>query len=131
MIFSMIILIFSNSMIFPRMELFLVIFQVFHDFQSLWEPCMQTFLRIYLKDISIKDTIITCKDTKVLIILQILIILEKHVYSNANTEDNLQSSNITGSFLASPGGSARCSPVSGSYPTLSAVLLANRNIAPP
>ena len=31
--------VFSNSMIFPCMELFLVIFQVFHDFQSLWEPC--------------------------------------------------------------------------------------------
>ena len=31
---------FSNFMIFPPcMELFLVIFQVFHDFQSLWEPC--------------------------------------------------------------------------------------------
>ena len=26
-------------MIFLCMELFLVIFQVFHDFQSLWEPC--------------------------------------------------------------------------------------------
>ena len=26
-------------MIFPCMELFLVIFQVSHDFQSLWEPC--------------------------------------------------------------------------------------------
>ena len=26
-------------MIFPCMELFLVIFQVFHDFQVLWEPC--------------------------------------------------------------------------------------------
>ena len=36
----MIIQVFSNSMIFPCMELFLVIFQVFHDFQSLWEPCM-------------------------------------------------------------------------------------------
>ena len=35
----MIIQVFSNSMIFPCMELFLVIFQVFHDFQSLWEPC--------------------------------------------------------------------------------------------
>ena len=31
---------FSNSMIFPCMELFLVIFQVFHDFQSLWKPCI-------------------------------------------------------------------------------------------
>ena len=31
---------FSNSMIFPCMEL-LVIFQVFHDFQSLWEPCVE------------------------------------------------------------------------------------------
>ena len=37
--FSMIIQVFSNSMIFPCMELFLVIFQVFLDFQSLWEPC--------------------------------------------------------------------------------------------
>ena len=37
--FSMIIQVFSNSMIFPCMELFLVIFQLFHDFQSLWEPC--------------------------------------------------------------------------------------------
>ena len=37
--FSMINQFFSNSMIFPCMELFLVIFQVFHDFQSLWEPC--------------------------------------------------------------------------------------------
>ena len=27
-------------MIFPCMKLFLVIFQVFHDFQSLWEPCV-------------------------------------------------------------------------------------------
>ena len=35
----MIIQVFSNSMIFPCMELLLVIFQVFHDFQSLWEPC--------------------------------------------------------------------------------------------
>ena len=35
----MIIQVFSNSMIFPCMELFLVIFQVFRDFQSLWEPC--------------------------------------------------------------------------------------------
>ena len=26
-------------MIFPCMELFFVIFQVSHDFQSLWEPC--------------------------------------------------------------------------------------------
>ena len=40
MIFSMIIQGFPNSMIFPCMELFLVIFQVFHDFQSLWEPCL-------------------------------------------------------------------------------------------
>ena len=32
----MIIQVFSNSMIFPCMELFFVIF---HDFQSLWEPC--------------------------------------------------------------------------------------------
>ena len=37
--FSMIIQLFSNSTIFPCMELFLVIFQVFHDFQSLWESC--------------------------------------------------------------------------------------------
>ena len=29
---------FSNSMIFPCMELYSVIFQVFHGFQSLWEP---------------------------------------------------------------------------------------------
>ena len=28
-------------MIFPCMELFLVIFQVFHDFQSLWESCQK------------------------------------------------------------------------------------------
>ena len=35
----MIVQVFSKSMIFPCMELFLVIFQVFHDFQSLWEPC--------------------------------------------------------------------------------------------
>ena len=34
---------FSNSMIFPCMELFLVIFQVFHDSQSLWEPCVCDF----------------------------------------------------------------------------------------
>ena len=34
--FSMIIQVFSNSMTFPCMELFLVIV---HDFQSLWEPC--------------------------------------------------------------------------------------------
>ena len=34
----MIIQVFSNSMTFPSMELSLVIFQVFHDFQSLWEP---------------------------------------------------------------------------------------------
>ena len=34
----MIIQFFSNSMIFPCMELYLVIFQVFQDFQSLWEP---------------------------------------------------------------------------------------------
>ena len=37
--FSMIIHVFSNSMIYPCMELFLVIFQVFHEIQSLWEPC--------------------------------------------------------------------------------------------
>ena len=37
--FSMIIQAFSNSMIFPCMELFFLVFQVFHDFQSLWEPC--------------------------------------------------------------------------------------------
>ena len=34
----MIFQVFSNFMIFPFMELFLVIFQVFHDFQTLWEP---------------------------------------------------------------------------------------------
>ena len=34
----MIVQFFSNSMIFPRTELLLVIFQVLHDFQSLWEP---------------------------------------------------------------------------------------------
>ena len=34
----MIIQVFSSSMIFPCMELFLLVFQVFHDFQSLWEP---------------------------------------------------------------------------------------------
>ena len=28
-------------MIFPCMEFILVMFQVFHDFQSLWEPCGQ------------------------------------------------------------------------------------------
>ena len=28
-------------MIFPCMELFFLIFQVFHDFQSLWEPCLE------------------------------------------------------------------------------------------
>ena len=33
--------VFSNSMIFPCMELFFLIFQVFHDFQSLWEHCWQ------------------------------------------------------------------------------------------
>ena len=38
--FSMIIQVFSNSMIFPCMALFLVIFQVFHHFQNLWEPCL-------------------------------------------------------------------------------------------
>ena len=26
---------------FPCMEPFLVIFQVFHDFQNLWEPCIK------------------------------------------------------------------------------------------
>ena len=31
-------------MIFPCMELFLVIFQVFRDFQSLWEPCFMYVL---------------------------------------------------------------------------------------
>ena len=36
----MIIHVFSNSMIFPCMELIFVIIQVFHDFQSLWEPCV-------------------------------------------------------------------------------------------
>ena len=41
---SMIIQVFSNSMIFPCMELFLVIFQVFHDFQSLWEPRHLNFM---------------------------------------------------------------------------------------
>ena len=33
----MITQVFSNSMIFPCMKLFL---EVFHDFQSLWEPCI-------------------------------------------------------------------------------------------
>ena len=28
------------------MELFLVIFQVFHDFQSLWEPCYCPYFEI-------------------------------------------------------------------------------------
>ena len=37
--FSMIVQGFSNSMIFPCMEHFCEIFQVFHDFKSLWEPC--------------------------------------------------------------------------------------------
>ena len=38
--FSMIIQVFfKNSMIFPCMELFIMIFQFFHDFQSWWEPC--------------------------------------------------------------------------------------------
>ena len=41
MIFFMIIQVFSSSMIFPGMELFLVIF---HDFQSLWEPL---YIHIY------------------------------------------------------------------------------------
>ena len=35
----MIIQVLSNSMIFPCMERFKVIFQLFHDLQSLWEPC--------------------------------------------------------------------------------------------
>ena len=35
----------TNYMIFPCMELFLVIFQVFHDFQSLWEPCYAYVVR--------------------------------------------------------------------------------------
>ena len=30
-------------MIFPCMEPFLVIFQAFHEFQSLWEPCIILF----------------------------------------------------------------------------------------
>ena len=38
--FSRIFQLLSNSMIFPCMEFLFVIFQVFHDFQSLWEPCM-------------------------------------------------------------------------------------------
>ena len=41
----MIIQVFSNYMIFPCMEFFLVIFQVFHDFQSLWEPCYFRMLK--------------------------------------------------------------------------------------
>ena len=36
--FSMIFQFLSNSMIFPCMEFLFVIFQVFHDFHSLWEP---------------------------------------------------------------------------------------------
>ena len=32
-------------MIFPCIELLFVIFQVFHDFQSLWEPCMVDVLK--------------------------------------------------------------------------------------
>ena len=44
--FSMLIQVFSNSMIFPCMELFFVIFQVFHDFQSLWESCKQTEVQV-------------------------------------------------------------------------------------
>ena len=38
--FSMIFPHFSNSMIFPCMELFLAIFHVFQVFQCLWEPCL-------------------------------------------------------------------------------------------
>ena len=41
-------------MIIPYMELFLVIFQVFHDFQSLWEPCPVTFFPISDKKKGIK-----------------------------------------------------------------------------
>ena len=42
--FSMIIQAFSNSMIFPCMELFFLILQVFHDFQSSWEPCIMNVM---------------------------------------------------------------------------------------
>ena len=55
----MIIHVFSNSMIFPCMELFLVIFQVFHDFQSLWEPCdmyVVALLNIYPMYAKYSDT---------------------------------------------------------------------------
>ena len=37
--FSMIIQAFSNPMIFPCMDFFFMIFQIFFDFPSLWEHC--------------------------------------------------------------------------------------------
>ena len=65
--FSMIIQFFSNSMIFPCMELFLVIFQVFHDFQSLWEPwtlhnCFSEELEV--ADRKLPDVILSFQDMR-------------------------------------------------------------------
>ena len=51
--FSMIIQVFSNSMIFPCTELFWVIF---HDFQSLWEPCDQNNLYKFWPTFHIKES---------------------------------------------------------------------------
>ena len=39
-----------NFMIFPCMDLILVIFQVFHGFQSLWEPCTKYIEETYTGD---------------------------------------------------------------------------------
>ena len=51
--FFMIIQVFSESMIFPCKELFLVIFQVSHDFQNLWEPCLSlSFMNLHAKSIN-------------------------------------------------------------------------------
>ena len=44
--FSMIIQVLSNSRIFSMHGTFLVIFQVFQDFQSMWEPCLSSLLLI-------------------------------------------------------------------------------------
>ena len=48
----MIIQVFLNSMIFPCMEPFFEIFQVFHEFMSLWEPCGNIHDRVELDDFS-------------------------------------------------------------------------------
>ena len=60
--FSMSFQLLLNSMIFPCMEFLFVIFQVFHDFQSLWEPCQgQLMVIIYVNFVELESPIIHAK----------------------------------------------------------------------